>query len=190
MKISNTKATILTEALELIQLKGYNGFSFHHLSEKIGIKTASIHYHFATKGDLGIALVQKIRAEAGDYFTQLDRDIADPGKRLEKYFNIFRSTFENGHRMCVGGMLALESKTLPAELVAEVRCYFDDHEAWLSKTLQIGRKQKVFSFNKSSREVARNLFAALEGAMLSACAFGEVERFNAAATWYLNQLRS
>ena len=48
---------IIQLADTLIRQKGYNAFSFYEISDKVGIKTASIHYHFPAKSDLGIAVV-------------------------------------------------------------------------------------------------------------------------------------
>jgi len=139
----------------------------------VGIKTASIHYHFPTKGDLGLALVRRHRQELTEAFAHLDADEPDTWERLLQYAFFFRATLENGHRMCLGGMLAIEHKSLPADLVAEVREFFEENERWLASTLQAGRQARTVVFGRPAAEIARILFAALEGAMLSACAFGD-----------------
>lgn len=35
---------------KMMQTRGYNGLSFRELAKEVGIKSASIHYHFPTKG--------------------------------------------------------------------------------------------------------------------------------------------
>src|SRR5580704_4135811 len=116
MSVPDTRAQLLDVALELVQLRGYNAFSFRDLADRVGIKTASIHYHFPTKGDLGLALVRQHRRVLAEAFARLDNE-PDPLRRLQQYAGVFRSTLENGHRMCLGGILAIEYQTLPAELV-------------------------------------------------------------------------
>ena len=80
-------------------------------------------------------------------------------------------------------MLAIEHHTLPPLLVGEVQLSLRTTNAGLPKLLKSGRKAGVLRFDTPAAEVARTLFAALEGAMLSACAFGDFDRFNAAAAW-------
>ncbi len=114
----------------------------------MGIKTASIHYHFPTKGDLGLALVKRHRQALAKELARIDADEPDPWEQLRRYAGIFRSTLENGQRMCLGGMLAIEYQSLPPELVHEVRGYFGDNEKWLARTLQAGRKARVVAFSR------------------------------------------
>ena len=45
----------------LIQQNGYQGFSYADLADGLGIRKASIHYHFQTKTDLGLAYVNTRR---------------------------------------------------------------------------------------------------------------------------------
>ena len=56
---SVTRQTLLVIAARLLELVGYNGFSFRDLALRAKITTASVHYHFPTKGDLGLALVNQ-----------------------------------------------------------------------------------------------------------------------------------
>ena len=60
MKTStDTKQAILDVAKARVQARGYNSLSFRELAKEIGVKSASIHYHFSTKGDLGAALARR-----------------------------------------------------------------------------------------------------------------------------------
>ncbi len=190
MSEPDTRTRLLDIGLELVQTRGYNSFSFHDLAMRMGIKTPSVHYHFPTKADLGRALVQRHRQVLAEAFAHIDADEPDAWKRLQLYAQVFRSTLRNGHRMCLGGMLAIDYQTLPADLVAEVQGFFEDNELWLARTLRVGRKAGVVVFVPSATEVARTLFAALEGAMLAARAFGDFSRFDTAAAWHLGQLKA
>jgi len=65
----NTRDLILTVGTELLTEKGYNAFSYADISARVKIKKASIHYHFPTKTDLGIAIVESHI----DYFEDLKK---------------------------------------------------------------------------------------------------------------------
>lgn len=51
--VATPKEQLLHEAEKLLRTRGYAAFSYGHLSEIIGIRKASIHYHFRTKEALG-----------------------------------------------------------------------------------------------------------------------------------------
>jgi TetR/AcrR family transcriptional repressor of nem operon len=51
------RAQILNAASLRVRLGGYHGFSFRDVAADVGVRAASVHYHFATKADLGAALV-------------------------------------------------------------------------------------------------------------------------------------
>ena len=57
MVAQDTKSALLAEAEVLIRTQGYAAFSYADLSERVGIRKASIHHHFPTKELLGAALI-------------------------------------------------------------------------------------------------------------------------------------
>jgi len=46
-------------AERLVQVRGFNGFSYADIAAELHITKASLHYHFATKADLGEALIAR-----------------------------------------------------------------------------------------------------------------------------------
>jgi TetR/AcrR family transcriptional repressor of nem operon len=182
-----TETQILDAAQLLVQTRGYNGFSYRDLAEQVGITTASIHYHFPTKAGLGVALVRRHRQVFAVLRTRIDDEGRDPRAKLERFVSLFRQTLADDHRMCLGGILATEHATLPADLQAEVRGFFEDNEAWLARLIEAGRRRRQFRDAGPAPAAARALFAALEGALLAARAFGDLDRFDAAARWQLGR---
>ena len=175
-----TAEKLLDAAQHLIQTRGYNAFSYRDLADRVGIKTASIHYHFPTKGDLGLALVARHRKGLANALADIDGRATDAPGRLRLFAALFRATLLDGDRMCLCGMLAAEHQTLPPALAAEVRLYFEDNERWLARTLLAGRKAGELAFADSAPAVARAAVASLEGAMLSARLHADRGRFDAA----------
>src|SRR4029450_10261971 len=68
---TTTKERIMEAARLTVQDLGYSGLSFRELAKDVGIKSASIHYYFATKGELGAALASRYTAHYAEYFDGL-----------------------------------------------------------------------------------------------------------------------
>ncbi|MBC7941403.1 MAG: helix-turn-helix transcriptional regulator, partial [Chitinophagaceae bacterium] len=63
MQASDTRERILATAQMLAQQRGFNAFSYADIAAAVGVRKASIHHHFASKGDLELALVQRYRQQ-------------------------------------------------------------------------------------------------------------------------------
>lgn len=158
-------------AQRLIQTNGYNGFSFRDLATEIGIKSASIHYHFPTKGDLARDVAQQYRKKFADRLEQILQDHDDLPARLAAYSECFSETLRNGNRLCLCGMLASESDTLPQKVHDEARLFFAEQVAWLELVIADDGPQ-----SDETRQFAATYLSALEGAMMIARATGETDR--------------
>jgi TetR/AcrR family transcriptional regulator, transcriptional repressor for nem operon len=173
---TSTAETILAAAEQMTQAVGYNGLSFRDLANAVGIKSASVHYHFPTKGHLGAAVARRYTDRLIDHLSKVDSLDDDPAIALAAYVKVFRTTLEQDGRMCLCGMLAAETDSVPEEVRAEVRRFVDLNVRWISKTIE--RAAGTSSFEP---EHARALFAALEGAMLVARGTGDITSFDAIA---------
>src|SRR6516165_9690724 len=133
METNSTKTLLLDAASLLVQTRGYNGFSFHDLGAAVGITTASIHYHFPTKANLGQQLVKRYTTE---FMAALgDPKASPPSQRLRRYVRLFRAALSEG-RMCLCGMIGAEVDGVPAEVSAEVREFFRANELWLTRVFE------------------------------------------------------
>lgn len=54
---ADTKTLLLQEAETLLRTHGYAAFSYADLSERIGIRKASIHHHFPTCVNIQLEIV-------------------------------------------------------------------------------------------------------------------------------------
>lgn len=177
MAISRSEE-ILAIAQDLIQTRGYNGFSYRDIAAAIGIKSASIHYHFPSKGDLGRA----VTARYCDHFAQALYALTDTGgsarAQLEGYATLFRNTLVERERLCMCGMLAGEVETVPEEVKVEVARFFKAQQRWLTETIQAGIDKKEISFSDDAQTWAIAFLSALEGAMLVSRGMGNYEHFD------------
>jgi TetR/AcrR family transcriptional repressor of nem operon len=184
----DTRTRLLDVAEGLAQSHGWNGFSFHDLARAVGVKTASIHYHFPTKADLGRELMARYRRGFGERLARIDARARGARAKVRALVGLFRETLATGDRLCLCGMLASDYATLPAEVRPEVRGFFADSERWLARVIDEGRRAGAFRPAGSAARAAAAFFSALEGAMIAARAFGDGRRLAAAGDWLLGAI--
>ena len=181
MMTADTKQVIMDAARAMVQARGYSGLSFRELAKEVGVKSASIHYHFPTKGDLGAALARRYADEAIEIFDAFLEASPDIGACMRKYTEVFRSALSNNNRMCLCGIMAAEHDDLPAEVRAEVDRFTDVNIRWLIKLLSRG-KSKAAAGPIAQRALA--IFAAVEGAQLVARGRGDIAVYDQAIEAY------
>ena len=179
-----TSARILDSAERLVQTRGYNGFSYADVAAELGVTTASLHYHFRGKTELGHALVERYAERFAAALTAIESRVGEAPARLDAYAGLYADVLR-GRRMCLCGMLAAEYGTLPEPIRERVMAFFDDNEAWLEQILEDGRADGSLRFDAAPREAARLIVSTLEGAMLLSRPYGDVERFHLAASGLL-----
>jgi TetR/AcrR family transcriptional repressor of nem operon len=180
MDPETTTTRILDVAERLVQTRGFNGFSYADVAAELGITKAALHYHFPSKAELGHALIARYAARFMDGLHDVDERVDDPVAKLDAYTQVYADVIGAG-RMCLCGMLAAEFRTLPPAMQEDVQRFFADNEGWLESVLEEGRRAGTLRFTGSSRDAARMIVSGLEGAMLVAQPFGDLERFRSAA---------
>ncbi|MDB5362327.1 MAG: transcriptional regulator [Rhodospirillales bacterium] len=147
-----------------VQDRGYNGLSFRELAKDVGIKSASIHHYFPTKGELGGALAERYTTDFAEYLDGLLAEGLDQPTCIRKYTDVFRNTLLNENRMCLAGIMAAEHKELPAEVRVEVVKFGEMNVRWLAQVLSPGASTPADARAIERRALA--IFAAIEGAQL------------------------
>jgi TetR/AcrR family transcriptional regulator, transcriptional repressor for nem operon len=187
--MSETATEILDAAERIVQRQGFNGFSYADVAAELGITKAALHYHFASKAALGEMLVARYGSRFADALATIEADVPEAPARLEAYVALYGDVLR-GERMCLCGILAAEYQTLPTSMRDAVLRFFDDNETWLEGVLERGRAAGSLGFTGPARDVARLLISGLEGAMLVARAWDEVDRFQADARRLLAGVRA
>ena len=176
----DTKDRIMTAARLTVQDRGYGGLSFRELAKEVGIKSASIHHYFPTKGELGSALAARYRSDFLAYLDGLLADGLDQRTCVQKYTEVFGQTVRNENRMCLGGIMAAEFKELPEEVRIEVVKFGQANVAWLVKVLSLGRS----GGDGAVKAQALAIFAAVQGAQLIARSRGDATVYDAIIETY------
>ncbi|MFX0114184.1 MAG: TetR/AcrR family transcriptional regulator [Candidatus Hodarchaeota archaeon] len=183
---SDTKKQILDAAHELLLSRGYNGFSYRDIANEVGVKTASIHYHFPSKEILGTALVERDRRRFRRWTIDTDAQAEDGWEKLDGFFKIFRDILGTGYRICTACVLCAEFNTLPSSTQAELRKLLEDELKWLSGVLADGRNSGIFQFEGAPEDKALLFTTALHGIMQISRTVNRIDFFSLIR----NQLKS
>jgi TetR/AcrR family transcriptional repressor of nem operon len=175
-----TASRILDVAEHLVQVRGFNGFSYADIAAELRITKAALHYHFASKADLGEALIARYATRFNGALDAADNDGTGAGAKLAAYARLYQRVLTD-RKMCLCGMLAAEYQTLPQPMRDAVISFFDHNEEWLAGVLEQGRADGSLQFTGSARDTARMIVGGLEGAMLVARPYGDIARFQTAA---------
>jgi TetR/AcrR family transcriptional regulator, transcriptional repressor for nem operon len=184
---TSTAQRILDVAEAMVQSRGYNGFSYADIAGELGITKASLHYHFASKAELGEALIERYSERFLEALGRIARTTSGASSKLEAYASLYADVLR-GDRMCLCGMLAAEYQTLPERMHGSVIRFFDHNLTWLAGVLAEGQSDGELSLDGSPADAAQTVLSALQGAMLVARPYRDITRFQAAASHTLASL--
>lgn len=145
---SKTAEGILDLAETLIQTRGYTAFSHQDIADALKIGKASIHYHFPSKTDLGLAVVDRYSQRFGAALAQIAADSKQSSMAmLDHYVAPYLELAKTTDNVCLRGALASEMMALPGELRTRVDRFFREHQAWLAGILARGAERGEFCLN-------------------------------------------
>ncbi|HEX2782830.1 MAG TPA: TetR/AcrR family transcriptional regulator [Ilumatobacteraceae bacterium] len=185
--VVDTAEKMLDVAEHLVQVRGFNGVSYADIAAELGVTKAALHYHFASKADLGEALINRYTTRFEAALAAIDQRTADAPSKISAYAEIYLDVLQQ-QRMCLCGMLAAEYQTLPAAIREAVVQFFDINETWLERVLDDGQRAGSLRPRGSTRNAARVVISTLEGAMLVARLRDDPSRLAAAKDQLLAEL--
>ncbi len=174
--MADKRTEIETAARSAIKRGGLASVSFRTLADEVGVKSASVHYHFPTKADLAQSVV---RAYSSDFEAALG-SIAATANGLAGKLNGLVDVFEGvlaEQNLCLCGMMSAELAALDEVTQASLKRFFTVSESWLEGVFETHRDEVTISMQ--SAELAKLYMASLEGATLVDRVHGTTERLAA-----------
>lgn len=149
--------SILDAAERRIRRGGFAAASFRELASDVGIKSASVHYHFPQKADLGRALVDR-------YAEQFIAALGAPegADALERLIGAYVASLKGDGAACLCAILGATARELPEPVGAAVANFFARLTGWASEAL-------------GTPEDAEFAISTLQGAMVLAVASGDAD---------------
>jgi|TARA_B110001469_G_scaffold102913_1_gene101213 TetR/AcrR family transcriptional repressor of nem operon len=160
-----------------IRIGGFNSFSFREIADEVGIKSSSVHYHFPTKLDLGLAVAKRYTDRFIDELKGHEDASLSLQLCIEMYIRVFETALKRDRKMCLCGLLAAESSNLPNALKSEARRFFQLNIEWLTnKFVELGHLDE-----NSAKAKAIFYISSLEGALLTSQVNDDTTIFDATA---------
>jgi TetR/AcrR family transcriptional repressor of nem operon len=163
--MEDRKTQILDIAEELMLSGSYNSFSYNDISKQLGITKASIHHHFPTKEDLGVAVCERLHGMMSDYLGGVDGSAAGPAQKVEMYFGLMRFFLEKKTRICPFGIMEAEYNVIPERMRGCLRTMYDDMAAWLTAVVGEGRREGSLRYKGEPGDQALLIVCALQGSL-------------------------
>src|SRR5262245_20346776 len=134
-ELTGKREEILDVAEAMIRTAGFNGFSTREVAEAVGIKAASVHYHFPSKADMGIAVTGRYTDRFLEALGNPDRFKGHPRQAVKLYVDSFRQALIRDRSLCLCAVLGAEIGGLPREVGGRTRIFFERNIEWLRKAL-------------------------------------------------------
>jgi len=162
--INETNQQILYYGRHFLQCRGYNGFSYRDISQKLGIKNAAIHNYYPKKEDLVAALLEDSRKKLAENIAQIVESGGSAREHLQYYFDYALKEFDEGKSICPPGSVILDFEEIPEKVKKQNMLLLDDILTWISRVLKTGLEQGEFNFSNPVDARAELVVEALMGA--------------------------
>ncbi len=170
--MQDRKDEIIETAAALLQTRSYSAFSYQDISDQLDIRKASIHHHFRTKEDLGVAVAERYREVTKARLSEIAELFDQPWDRFESYLAVVAETMLSGDKICTVGAIQSEHNVVPKSVRAASNAASQYVRGWLGAVLAAGKREGGMAFPGTPDGQAAMILAALQGALQNARAEG------------------
>jgi TetR/AcrR family transcriptional repressor of nem operon len=169
MSKPNFRDQILAAGLEALHSQGFNASSVQDITEAAGVPKGSFYNHFASKEDLGAAVVEQYALQAARRWAILADDRLAPLARLRRYFEALIATPEfPGAPGCLLGNFAAELSNQSPAIRMGVSAALEDWSVALARAIEEAQSAGELKTDIPAKATAAFLIDAWEGAVLRA----------------------
>lgn len=161
---TDTRTKILASADHLLRSRGFNGFSYHDISKPLGIRNAAVHYHFPTKADLAVAVIDRYRGILRERTAAFMAGDGEPVAQLDGFIDFSTAECCQESTMCPVGALSSDYYSLPEPIRSAGNRLLEELLAWMTRVCTVGREQGKFHFEGDPAIKGEQIVASLQGA--------------------------
>jgi TetR/AcrR family transcriptional repressor of nem operon len=183
----DTKTALLNSAEAAARRLGFDGFSYADLAADVGIRKASIHYHFPTKADLALALMTRYHAAFREVCKEIDATEGTGAGRLRALIARYADALADGQSLCLCVAFSVSRDSLSEETTQQMLLFRRMMLDWIETVFELGLTDCSIVGVTDPRLEAAAVLPLLEGAQLTARAGQNVELFRAATAVLSNR---
>lgn len=165
-----SKEKLIHSAIELISSRGFESMSVADILENSGVTRSNFYYHFKTKEELGLTVLDKMIAEMKEKLLQptLLNDSLTPKDKIEALYLALEAKMKETGCMqgCPFTNLATETSDFYPEFREKLDHYFNYFEDILADTLEKGLQMGQFTFKSSPESVSKLILSSFLGMMV------------------------
>ena len=154
--MSTIKEQMITNATKAVQDGGVNSITMRTLGNSVGIKSASVMYHFNNKDGLINEMITSYHQNFFNHLTYIDSTYDNPIDKLNQLVDVFIDVL-NEDKFCLCGVLAMQNSYLNEDAKEKTNRFFLSLEKWVENVLKEG---------KIDTNLTMVIIASLEGALL------------------------
>jgi len=179
--VGMTTKELLTDLGErAIRAHGFGGFSYADLARDAGIRKASIHHHFPSKADLGLAVLVRYSDRLEERLATVQRECSTAAEAMRGAVDIYRAALGDGNSLCLCAALAGDGVQSSAEILEQLAATNSMVVDWFKAVLSAGASDGTIRDIGDIDDEASALLAQLQGAQLLARAGSDVALFDSA----------
>ncbi len=170
-KSQKTRRRIIGYATQLVHRQGLKNTTIDEIVNAAGITKGSFYFHFASKEELGYAVIDSASAYVLGGLEQLAQDASlAPAQRLEAMLELIRRAVEenNCESGCILGNLALEMSDLHAGYRRRLSEVFDTWAGLFRGPLEEMQQTGELGPELDVADFARHALVVLEGGIMLA----------------------
>jgi TetR/AcrR family transcriptional repressor of nem operon len=177
-RLSPHREEILSQVHTLIAAGGYTGLKKAALAAPAAGRKRRPRRDYPDKQALLRAFVAYQRELTDAWIGDVQAATSDPSSQLRRYIDEWSKSIEAIRApFCICALLAVELPILPEEAAKDVRDYFHYLGAWVASVMARGEGQGSIRLAFPPETEAKIFMAAVQGAMLSARAYGDPSVF-------------
>ncbi|QUJ77016.1 TetR/AcrR family transcriptional regulator [Sulfitobacter albidus] len=172
------KTALLDSAERAARSRGFDGFSYADMARDVGIRTASIHYHFPSKADLSAALMSRYHESFAEICAQIDARHGTASARLIALIDCYRLAHGDAQRVCLCVAFSISRESLSTQVAGQLGAFRTMMRDWIEAVFRLAQTDGTIADVADPAAEAAATLALLEGAQLSARAENAPARFD------------